>query len=469
MSPEQMYGQSVDARSDIYCLGILIYELLTLRRLFPVWDVNEMRAVFEAGPIPLPSTIAKHVGREVDPVIMKALSQDVNERYQNGNEFEEDLRKLIARSGTAVTSGGLSREINALDEAPGPRAPRTAPPVVSSSQSSVTGSPKPQTATGAPHSGVSPAQSLGTHGGQRPVTGAPRTAESLTARKTPIGDQGDAPDPRAAPRTGTQASPQSHAAPMGTQPMGAQPMSAQPPNTRTTQAAGVQTQPMPLQRDLAPAKIDVEHSFVISLAEGGPVPQALAPLPSTSAQAVSQDKSRTHVLAQNDALAWTNEIGQDAEWLALMRATGAAPGAGRRTVLIAAGLGIAVLIAAAVVAGPDLAQMAKRAVAGKKQALGVIIVKTIPSGAEVSVDGKARGKTNLKLTGIDIDEPHRLIVKPQDKDPIVLEFSSADFQQGEDGSPTYLFERDFTPPKSDAGPAESPEPQPKGKGGKSTK
>ena len=127
MSPEQMYGQSIDHRSDIYCVGIMVFELLTLRRLFPVWDVAEMRLVFEAGPVPLPSTLNPALPKEVDEVVMKALATKANERWQNAGEFEEALRTAIAKSGIAVTSSGLAREIQAIDDAPGARAPRTAP------------------------------------------------------------------------------------------------------------------------------------------------------------------------------------------------------------------------------------------------------------------------------------------------------------------------------------------------------
>jgi len=90
MSPEQMYG-TPSTRARHLLPRILVYELLTLRRLFPVWDVNEMRAVFEAGPIPLPSSIARHVDKIVDPVIMRALSQDISARFQSAADFEESL------------------------------------------------------------------------------------------------------------------------------------------------------------------------------------------------------------------------------------------------------------------------------------------------------------------------------------------------------------------------------------------
>jgi hypothetical protein len=54
----------------------------------------------------------------------------------------------------------------------------------------------------------------------------------------------------------------------------------------------------------------------------------------------------------------------------------------------------------------------------------------------------------LKVTGIDVNEPHRLVVKPKDKDPIILELEKKDFVPAEDGLPTYLFERDYTKPKA---------------------
>jgi hypothetical protein len=162
------------------------------------------------------------------------------------------------------------------------------------------------------------------------------------------------------------------------------------------------------------------------------------------------------VLAQNAGVSWADEIGQDAEWLALMRATGATPGGGKRTLIAAAVVAVVLVVALlASSAGQNLMDAFGRWRSGKQQELGVLIVKTIPSGAEVLVDGKKKGKTNLKIASIDANQPHQLVVKPQGKDPIILEIERKDFEKGEDGFPTYVFERDFTPPKdaTDAGPA----------------
>lgn len=389
MSPEQMYGQTVDSRSDIYCLGILVYELLTLRRLFPVWDVSEMRAVFEAGPIPLPSTIAKHCSPDVDAVIMKALSQDLGRRFQTAGEFEEELRTVIARSGTAVTASGLAREVRAIDDAPGPRAPRTGPPIVESGSATV------------------------------PPPSPPSTPEVR-------------PDAPTLPRLVAQPSPALQLKNIG------------PPTAETPRE--LKTQPMPMPA--APAgNIDAAHSFVISLAGPPSTKEPAAPLPVVSADSVSKGH-RTQVLAQNEKVGWAGEIGEDAEMLALLKATGAHPASGRRT-LLAAGL-VAVVIAVVVMAaaGPDMARAARRALAGTKAEPGVVVVKTAPSGAAVVLDGKSKGKTNLKIQGVDTSEPHRLVVKPKDMDAIVIEIEKKDFVQGEDGWPTYVFERDFTPPKA---------------------
>ena len=418
MSPEQMYGQTVDARSDIYCLGILVYELLTLRRLFPVWDVNEMRAVFEAGPIPLPSTIARHVPKDADAVIMKALQQDVAQRFQSAADFEEELRTVIARSGTAVTASGLAREVRAIDDAPGPRAPRTAPPVVETG-SDVVRDAAHQSAQPEPSASASASASALPRGMPAPKSALPQVARSSPTE----------PQRRASPSVGGAAA-------------------VAPPK----EDVGPKTQPMPLPQAPAGA-LDASHSFVISLADPSKAPaEPMAPLPQVSLDDV-QHGHRTQVLAQNSSVGWAGQIGEDAELLALMKATGAHPSAGRRSLLVAAGVSVLILALVFAFFGDPIMNVIKRAASGQKAEPGVLILKTIPSGAEVTIDGKVKGQTNLKLTGYDINEPHRIVVKPAGQEPIIVETTKADFQQGEDGFPTYLLERDYTKKDEAAPPA----------------
>lgn len=437
MSPEQMYGHSVDSRSDIYCLGILVYELLTLRRLFPVWDVNEMRAVFEAGPIPLPTSIARHLAgplsHEVDGVIMKALSQDISARFQSAGDFEESLRTVIAKSGTAVTASGLSREIKAVDDAPGPRAPRTGPPVVESNAVVSSTAPVPHSPPSSMQPHVPQASSAPPPQMVAPSAEAPTLPRGVPSLLSPSASAATAPQRSTSNNGGAAVNIGSHG--VG--------RDIREPN---------KTQPMPMPAAPA-ADLDASHSFVISLAEQQK-PQRAAPLPVVSAASVSKGH-RTQVLAMNNGVGWAGEIGEDAEMLALLRATGAHPASGRRTLLAAGVVALVVAVIVFAVAGDDISKMFKRAVSGQKAEPGIVVVKTIPSGADVVLDGKNKGRSNMKITGVETNDAHRLVVKPKDKEPFIIELEKKDFVEGEGGFPTYVFERDFTPQKTDA-PGDEP-------------
>jgi beta-lactam-binding protein with PASTA domain/tRNA A-37 threonylcarbamoyl transferase component Bud32 len=96
LSPEQAQGGPVDARTDIYSLGAVLYELLTARPPFtgdsPVAvaykQVNEAPAV--------PSSLNPDVPARLDAVVMKALSKNPSNRYQTAEEFSADLARVIA-------------------------------------------------------------------------------------------------------------------------------------------------------------------------------------------------------------------------------------------------------------------------------------------------------------------------------------------------------------------------------------
>jgi serine/threonine-protein kinase len=96
LSPEQAQGGPVDARTDIYSLGAVLYELLTGRPPFtgdsPVAvaykQVNETPAV--------PSSLNPDVPARLDAVVMKALSKNPSNRYQAADEFSADLARVIA-------------------------------------------------------------------------------------------------------------------------------------------------------------------------------------------------------------------------------------------------------------------------------------------------------------------------------------------------------------------------------------
>ncbi|MFZ0815025.1 MAG: PEGA domain-containing protein [Candidatus Sulfotelmatobacter sp.] len=93
MSPEQVRGENIDARSNLFSLGTLFYEMVTDRKAFDRDDAESLRqSILESTPVP-----PMHVNPKLHPVlsdlIMKALSKDPAERYQNGRELLDDLEK----------------------------------------------------------------------------------------------------------------------------------------------------------------------------------------------------------------------------------------------------------------------------------------------------------------------------------------------------------------------------------------
>lgn len=93
MSPEQILADPVDARTDVYGVGVLAYELLTGRRAFaaiegPVEDV--FRTILEDLPPP-PSAVRPSLDPRVDRVVMKAMRKNPDERYQSADEMRQAM------------------------------------------------------------------------------------------------------------------------------------------------------------------------------------------------------------------------------------------------------------------------------------------------------------------------------------------------------------------------------------------
>ncbi len=97
MSPEQLEGEKVDGRSDLFSLGAILYTSLTGHR--PFQGNSATTVCFKvANREPLQVTsLAPELPHELDAVIARALAKNPEERYQRGTEFAEDLRKLRER------------------------------------------------------------------------------------------------------------------------------------------------------------------------------------------------------------------------------------------------------------------------------------------------------------------------------------------------------------------------------------
>ena len=96
MSPEQARGEQIDARSDLFSLGVVLYEALVGERLF-VGDLMSTAAVIYAQPIAPPSVRRPELPEELDEVLLKALSLDRRGRYQTAEEFQDGLSRVAKK------------------------------------------------------------------------------------------------------------------------------------------------------------------------------------------------------------------------------------------------------------------------------------------------------------------------------------------------------------------------------------
>jgi serine/threonine protein kinase len=102
VSPEQLRGDPVDGRSNIFSLGAILYEMATESKAFPGDDADQVRqAIVEATPA-APVEINRKIHPVLSEVIMKALSKAPEERYQSGQELVNDLERCKESTTKAV-------------------------------------------------------------------------------------------------------------------------------------------------------------------------------------------------------------------------------------------------------------------------------------------------------------------------------------------------------------------------------
>ncbi len=96
MSPEQIRGMPLDARTDVFSVGIILHEMLTTEKLFRGDTEFALMEKVRKAEVPAPSTFNRRVTPELDAIALKALARDVADRYQTAAQLAHDLDALIA-------------------------------------------------------------------------------------------------------------------------------------------------------------------------------------------------------------------------------------------------------------------------------------------------------------------------------------------------------------------------------------
>lgn len=123
MSPEQARGQSVDARSDLFSLGSLIFEMLVGRRLFPGDnELSVLEAVRECN-LPAPIDIDPTIPASVDELVRQALRKDPDDRFQTASEMQQRIESILYSLDPTPSQADLAAFMHqVLSSAPRPAA-----------------------------------------------------------------------------------------------------------------------------------------------------------------------------------------------------------------------------------------------------------------------------------------------------------------------------------------------------------
>ena len=114
LSPEAALGQDVDPRTDVFAVGIILWELLTGKRLFlGDTDFQTVKQVQEA-KVPSVRSHNPQVPPELERVVNKSLARDPKERYQTARELAQDLTRFLFQYGKPVSSFDLAQVVEGV-------------------------------------------------------------------------------------------------------------------------------------------------------------------------------------------------------------------------------------------------------------------------------------------------------------------------------------------------------------------
>ncbi len=102
MSPEQVRGGTIDARSDVFALGVCLYEVLTGRQLYQRPSIPQTMTAIVEEPVPSVRAVRRDVPDALERIVTRALAKRPQDRFQSAGEMQRALEDWLARNGGAI-------------------------------------------------------------------------------------------------------------------------------------------------------------------------------------------------------------------------------------------------------------------------------------------------------------------------------------------------------------------------------
>ncbi len=109
LSPEQARGEKVDRRTDVFALGIVLFEMTTGEQLFKGRDMAHTLELVKSGTVPRPSRLNPRYPLKLERILLKALERDPRNRFQTAEEFEFVLSSYLTEEHTVVSHPVVAR------------------------------------------------------------------------------------------------------------------------------------------------------------------------------------------------------------------------------------------------------------------------------------------------------------------------------------------------------------------------
>jgi len=122
MSPEQAWGRDIDRRTDVYALGIVLWELLTSRQLFRGEDELALLDIVRNPNVPPPSSVNPNISAALDAVVLRATARDPEHRVPSALELRRELLRAVPGA-TAIASDAIGALVSTVRDTLGPLAP----------------------------------------------------------------------------------------------------------------------------------------------------------------------------------------------------------------------------------------------------------------------------------------------------------------------------------------------------------